>query len=379
MTNTDTTVAHTAVSQDRILCIGKRFYTNKDTLVEKFGRVYRLPALWADEGAKVLLWLVDYHTRTHARQESGGFQVFSAPAIGFSSLKALFRAIRLRPDIVVASGDCYVGLMGWMIARVCGAKFVFDIYDKYDEFAGYRRLPGFDPFEFLRKRADLKLFCSRGLMRAYGGEQSSGPSLFVANGVDETMFRPMTMAKCRSALDLVQDRLLVGYFGSMEPDRGVGDLLAAIELLRSEGLDLELLVCGKPDSSTPLDRSWIIFRGMVAHEHMPLYLNSCDLLAIPYRESPIMEMGASCKIAEYLMCGRPFVSTSTGNFTSNFPTQAAELGPGMCPPGDVAALASAIRFQLSDARLLTRPMDMAWTEIAKSALAGFHAAGMRSS
>ena len=192
--------------------------------------------------------------------------------------------------------------------------------------------------------------------------------MFVPNGVDDSIFVPLPRGECREQLGLGQADLLVGYFGSMEPDRGVGDLLAAMEILRADGLDVRLLVCGKADPATPLDRDWIEFRGMVPHDQMPKYLNSCDLLAVPYRESPIMEMGASCKIAEYLMCRRPLVTTSTGNFTSNFPVQADELGPGMCAPGDVAALARSIRFQLAERRVISRPSDMDWSSIAARAL-----------
>ena len=131
---------------------------------------------------------------------------------------------------------------------------------------------------------------------------------------------------------------------------------------------MRLLVCGRMDPSVVLDKDWIIYRGMVPHDQIPLYLGASDLLAIPYRESAIMEMGASCKIVEYLMSGRPIVTTSTGNFISNFPVQARELGPGCCPPGDVEALAGSLRRQLQEQRIPSAPMGMSWTEVAAGAL-----------
>src|SRR3990167_6955580 len=377
MTPAESIEAAGAAKRPRILCIGKRFYTNKDTLLERFGRVYRLPMLWSRQGANVLLWVVDYHAKEPAQELAGRVRILSAPALGMSSFKALYAALRTRPEVVVASGDCYVGLLGWLLARISGAKFVFDIYDKYDEFAGYRRLPGFDPFAFLRKRADMRLFCSQGLQAFYAGEQAQGPSFLVRNGVDESVFVPLPKDDCRLRLDLPKHQVLIGYFGSMEPDRGVGDLLSAVEILRGEGLDLALLICGKADPAMPMEQDWVIFRGMVPHDRMPLYINSCDLLAVPYRESPVMDMGASCKIAEYLMCQRPMVTTSTGNFTSNFPLQASALGAGMCPPGDVSGIARSIRFQLAEKRVLSPPADMAWSSVAASALEAIRS-GVRS-
>lgn len=374
MTDTRSNTAGSApTGRDGVLCIGKRFYTNKDTLLEQFGRVYRLPELWAAEGARVLLWLVDYHGRLAVEKHDASLRILSAPVFSLASIRALATALRFRPRTVLASGDCYVGLLGWLLARVSGARFVFDIYDKYDEFAGYRRILGFDLFAFLRRRADLQFFCSRGLRDSYAGESATAATAVVPNGVDVAVFAPKDLHECRRTLGLPAEDLIFGYFGSMEPDRGVEDLLAAVHILRSEGVDAKLLVCGKASTAIALDSDWIEFRGMVPHAEMPDYLNACDLLVVPYRESPIMDMGASCKIAEYMMCGRPLVSTSTGNFTFNFPTQAEELGPGLCRPGDVSAMVRSMRFQLTERRVLSQPADMGWDKIAAVALAAIHA------
>lgn len=355
----------------RILFLGKRFYTNKDTLLERFGRVYQLPSLWARQGHGVLLWLVDYHTRESKRESEGLFQVISTPVRGLALFKGLVAWWRLKPDIVVASGDCYVGLLGWLLARLGRATYVFDIYDKYDEFAGYRKPAGFDLFGFLRRRADLSFYCSRGLQQFYADEACE--SVYIANGVDDASFAPRSREDCRKALELPAEESLIGYFGSMEADRGVADLIGAMEILRSEGVKVRLLVCGRADPALPLDQDWILFRGMVPHSLMPCYLNASDVLVVPYRESAIMDMGASCKIAEYLMCGRPLVSTNTRNFVSNFPLQAAELGSDMCVPGDIAAMAGSIRRQLLAQRVVTRPTDMGWSHIAARALEAMEA------
>lgn len=353
--------------QESILFLGKRFYTNKDALAERFGRIYQLPSLWAAQGSRVLLWLVDYHGKQNVLEQHGSLQIQSTPVPGWSVPKALAAAWRFRPDVVVASGDSYIGFAGWLIARLCGARFVFDIYDKYDEFAGYRSVCGFDLFRFLRKRADLTLYCSRALKDAYS-QEGSGPGVIVANGVDGELFAPRDKLASRRLLGLAAAEVLVGYFGSMEPDRGVEDLLRALQILRETGEPVRLLICGKVNPAIPLDQDWVIFRGTIPHAEMPNYLNASDVLVIPYRQSAIMDMGASCKIAEYLMCERPIVSTSTGNFVGNFPLQARELGQDICPPGDVAALAQAIRRQLANPRILSPPTDMSWRQIADSAL-----------
>jgi hypothetical protein len=90
---------------------------------------------------------------------------------------------------------------------------------------------------------------------------------------------------------------------------------------------------------------------------------------LPYRRGPIIDMAASCKIAEYLLCDRPLVATDTPNFTSNFPKQASELGPALCSPGEPADLARAISLQLREPRIVSRPEEHTWSRIAGDTLA----------
>jgi glycosyltransferase involved in cell wall biosynthesis len=356
-----------------ILFLGKRFYTNKDALSERFGRIFHLPMEWSNAGNDVRLWLVDYHTREALDTRAGQLSIWSSPAASLRSVACLFRSLRRRPEVLVASGDCYIGLLGWLIARATRARFVFDVYDKYDAFAGYVRPLGWDLFGFLRRHADLLLFSSAPLARSLGQDPDAGGATLVPNGVDEAAFRPMPRAVCRNELGLDADAVLIGYFGGMEPDRGVADLILAIERLREAGSPARLLVCGKEHSSTPLDRDWIVHRGMVPHADMPKYVNAADVVAIPYRLSPFMDMGSSCKIAEYLMCQRPIVSTRTPNFVGNFPLQARQLGDGLCTPEDVPDLARAIDFQLREHVVVNAVPDLAWPGIAAHALSAIRA------
>jgi glycosyltransferase involved in cell wall biosynthesis len=351
-----------------ILFLGKRHYTGKDTLEERFGRIFHLPAEWRRCGREVMLWLVDYHGSRPESRELDGLPVLSTPVRSLSLWRQCLRMLgRHGPGIVVASGDCYIGLLGWLLARLRGARFVFDVYDKYDEFGGYVRPLGLDLFGFVLRRADALLFASQALAESLG-PRGRGDWRVVPNGVDGERFRPMDPGACRRELGLDETAVLVGYFGSMEADRGVVDLIDAVALLRARGGTATLLVCGRRDPSTALEREWIIYRGMVAHALMPAYLNAADVLVVPYRRSALMDMGASCKIAEYLACGRPLASTQTPNLMANFPAQVAELGPALCRAGDPEDLARAIEYQLRERRVASPPEQMLWPAIAASAL-----------
>jgi glycosyltransferase involved in cell wall biosynthesis len=107
---------------------------------------------------------------------------------------------------------------------------------------------------------------------------------------------------------------------------------------------------------------------------MPAALSSCDVLALPYRQSDFMDSGASCKIAEYIAVGRPVVATRTPNLLSNFPEQSAQLDGLLANPGDVEDIARCLRKQVEDRHLVSMPAGMNWDAISLVALK--HVAGI---
>lgn len=350
-----------------VLFIGKRFYTNRDALRERYGRIYQLPWYWSRIGIPTRLWLVDYHTRETVDTVDGSLAVASTPVKNLTLFRRCLSprfVCKGRPDVVIASGDCYIGLLAYHIARRLRARFVFDVYDKYDEFGGYRRLPGFDPFRFLLHRADVLLFASKALLRDLSPDANR--DVLVANGVDMARFTERDRDTSRAALGLPVEPCMLGYFGGMEPDRGVADLIDAVGILRSQGMQLELVLGGKPAAGLDLHRDGVRYLGNVPYERMPLVLASCDLLAVPYRRSAFMDAGASNKIAEAVACRRPLVATRTPNLLANFPAQAEQLAGLLATPGNAADLARVIREQAFRRLLVDMPAEMSWQAIAQT-------------
>jgi glycosyltransferase involved in cell wall biosynthesis len=352
----------------RILFIGKRNYTNKDALRECFGRIYQLPLHWHDAGQSVELALIDYRGTRSEVSVADGFPVRSLPA---RNPRSLFRlrshVLHFQPDVIVASGDCFIGLAALWLARRVHAKFVFDVYDDYRTFGAYRAFLGWDAYGFLLRRADLVLYASRALAdrHAFGV-----PWHLVPNGIDPTRFKPIDREVARNRTELNETGMrLVGYFGGMDADRGVEDLIAAVGLLYAEDASLRLVLCGPARDGVAFDKPWVDFRGPVDHASIPDFINACDVVVLPYRRGPIIDMAASCKIVEYLLCDRPMVATDTPNFSLNFPEQASELAPALCKPGDPVDLARAISLQLQQPLVVSRPEEHTWSRIARNTLA----------
>jgi glycosyltransferase involved in cell wall biosynthesis len=276
------------------------------------------------------------------------------------------RAARSRPDVIVASGDCFIGLYALRLARKTGARFVFDVYDDYRAFGAYRVFANFNTFEYLCKRANHILFASRVLAECMVIDT---PWTLIPNGVDPSVFCPMDRAQARAAIGLADDGTRwIGYFGGMEAERGAVDLVAAVGQLCVHNPAIRLLLCGPQSSDVLLDAPWVEHHGMVPHEKIPLYINACDVVVLPYRRGPIIDMASSVKIAEYLFCERPIVATRTPNLIKNFEKQAAELGEAICAPGDATDLARAINAQLHHPVVASSPVKHTWDAIAKRAL-----------
>lgn len=348
-----------------ILFIGKRFNTNRDVLLEKFGRNYQFPFHLSMRN-NVSLWLVDYHSKNTIHSTDGPLNIISTPVKNLAVFCHYFSGNYKNSntiDIVIASGDCYIGFMAQRLAKKLRARFVFDVYDKYDEFGGYIKPLGVDLFGHLLKTADMCLFASRALMQSLG--QSARDSI-LSNGIDAKHFRPIDKTDARHKLKLSTVQIFIGYFGSMEPDRGVQELIAAVQILRQQGQDVELLLGGKADASLDISQPGIRYLGNVPFENVPYALAACDVLTVPYRRSSFMDAGASNKIAEAMACQRPIVATRSPNLTANFPEQAQALEPYLAEPSSPVSLVAALTKQLTDLKLVTPPSNIYWNEIAAS-------------
>lgn len=351
-----------------VLFIGKRFYTNRDALQEQYGRIWQLPWHWSQSGISTRLWLVDYHSLETVHTNKGTLEIVSTPVRTLSVFRRWLAERSRRSNkisFVIASGDCYIGLMGYRIARRLGAYFIFDVYDKYDEFGAYRRLPWFDPFSYLLNKAHARMFASRELMEHLNRRSES--DALVPNGVDLSRFHPMDMQASRYKLGISATSAYIGYFGSMTSDRGVADLVEAVSILRQQGTLVELLLAGHDQHNVIPRVSWIRFLGNLSYDKVPDAMACCNVLALPYRHSMYLDMASSCKIAEYLAIGRPLVATSTPNFKTNFPLQASQLGQLLAIPGNPKDLARAIDEQLKQKLLVPLPDAFTWQSIAAQA------------
>ena len=342
----------------RIHFICKRYYTNKDLIEDRFGRLYHLPVELARLGAQVSVDAIDYRNTLCKLLEEECIIFRSIPALPgklFSLPFFLYRnASNIKPDIIIASGDSHIGFMALLIAKKLHIPFIFDVYDYYPVFKG-NRIPGMKTmFRYAVQKADLVLCASEPLLNRLASLNEN--RLLVENSVDTSLFAPMEISQARKALRLDQESIFVGYFGSINAARGPL-LIEACRVLRKDFPTLYLLLAGKVDG-VEVKESWIRYLGDLPQRDIPTLINACNVVTIPYADTPFNRMCGACKIAEYLACGKPVVATRVSNHESIFHGVPASI----CDPTSYG-VADAVRKQLMSPELMPFPTHLSWKNI----------------
>jgi len=345
----------------RIAFVTKRYYTNQDLIEERFGRLFHLPVALAASGHEVMVVAVDYRSALDSESaDVAGVRFVSLPLKGRAFLRFWSRlrshVDAFEPDVVVGSSDTHFGWMAARLAKRARILFVFDLYDNYLAFAS-RRVPGFEHlFRRVVAAADLVTVVSQPLVDMVSPHASSVAE--IANGVDRNLFHPLHRDEARSFAGLENHGDLVGYVGSIEPERGIEELIEAVDRIRSEGHDVDLVLAGTNKLGGNWAADWVHYLGRLPQDRIPAVINSCNIVVLPYLSDDWGRYTYPNKLAEYVACGVPVVAT-------NLPQFAAVLDDrSLCRPGDAAAMAAAIAGQLSNPSGADPQRVSSWEEIA---------------
>lgn len=171
----------------------------------------------------------------------------------------------------------------------------------------------------------------------------------VPNGVDLERFDP---SRGRADIAGFAGRPIIGFTGSLKPWHGIDTLLEAYRMLVEEGSDARLLMVGEG----PM-RAWIEgfaagtrlagrinLTGWVDHADVPALLQTMSVAVAPY---PALDefYFSPLKLFEYMAAGRPIVASGIGQIDEVIEDGVTGL---LVAPGDVEALASAVRTLLKD-------------------------------
>lgn len=175
------------------------------------------------------------------------------------------------------------------------------------------------------------------------------------NGVDLCRFHPQVTGRdVRARYDL-EDRLVIGFVGSLKPWHGLDFLLDAFLRVGDEQPEAVLLVVGEGPGRAELQArvartgldGRVIMTGRVSHDEIPSYLAAMDLTVAPFLPQDGFYF-SPLKVVESLAVGCPVVAPRLGQLESLVADGVTGL---LFPPGDLSACVQCILSLLGDVSL----------------------------
>jgi glycogen(starch) synthase len=244
---------------------------------------------------------------------------------------------------------------------------------------------------WLANRADSLITCSAAMRTevAHLFEVDPAGITVLHNGIEPRRWRvrPAEVAEARAQYSPHGDPLLL-FFGRLEWEKGVQDLLAALPRIRRAHRGARLVVAGEGSHG-----AWLVeqarkhkvlrsvdFVGHLSDRALTAVLAAADAVVLPSKYEPFGIVALEAAAA-----GTPLVASTAGGLGEV--VRDGDTGLSFTP-GDVDALGSAVRSVLSDrpaavrraraakARLAT---DFDWASIAADTVAVYRSAVPRSS
>jgi glycosyltransferase involved in cell wall biosynthesis len=192
--------------------------------------------------------------------------------------------------------------------------------------------------ERLVGRADAITVASRFLQRRFGGT-------LIPHARDTDSWDPARYDRAAARARLgVSDERLVMFLGTPRGHKGVDDLVDAVGVV---GGDVKLVLVGADAAGESGRRwashPWVRLVGEIPFDDVPRYLVAADAVAVPQRATSDTVGQVPAKIFDAMALARPIVSTAV----SMIPEILDGCGV-LVPPGNVLALATALRRLLDD-------------------------------
>ena len=352
------------------LFVCKRYYTGKDVIRDRFGRLYEIPRQLSALGYHVTVLCLDYRGN---KPEEGVGQEFDRHGVRWlvvslhDVLRMRFRAIHkqlsgLGLDVVLGSSDIPCLWLSRLLARRERVPYVVDLYDNYESF-GQARIPGF------RYALRLSIRDASGVLAVSGPLKEKvvrdfapkAPVVVLNNGISRSVFCEGDRLKARNALGLPSGARLIGTAGNLSAMKGLDTLYAAWPALKSVADDLYLVLAGKVDPELPVPSSArVIYLGELAEHQVAELFRALDLGIIPAHDSEFRRYCFPQKLFEMVGCGLPVVAARVGAIAETL-----QASPQLLfTPGDADSLRLAVTSQLSRAHHVPVVVDE-WPDLVK--------------
>jgi glycosyltransferase involved in cell wall biosynthesis len=308
-----------------VLVLAKRFYTGKDMLMDRYGRIYEFARVLTSLGHSVYGIALDYRLSgvdgaVGCIQEGDltweTVRLFPNPVRGLRVyIKKINSAVTGHAtDIILSVSDVFHVVIGGWVAGKYRLPHVADLYDNYESFYA-ARIPGaISLFQHALERADGIVCVSQSLATYLQNKyRLQATPQIIRNAVDTQQFLPRNRINCRQKLHLPEGKILVGYGGALASSRGINVLFQAHRELKAVNPDIHLVLAGPVDRYTEIPVAKDIhYLGELEYTDMPEFFGALDVGIVSNKDSSFGRYCFPQKFFEMLACDTPVVIASTG-------------------------------------------------------------------
>lgn len=248
-------------------------------------------------------------------------------------VSAIFAAYKTKGkyDIVCASSPpLFVGISGWLIAKIKGAKFVFDVRDLWPDVAvkmgalnNEKAIKAAENIErFIYSKADLITVVTKSFKKSIIGKGFSHDKIeIVTNGTEPEVFNIKdNKSELRGELNLKKDDYLVSYVGNLGLAQGLNHIIIAAQIIEQQNIeDVTFLFVGDgPQKSNLMELvarlgvKNVIFRDRVPLDTAAKYMNASDVLLVPLGDDPIYSQFIPSKLFDSMAASNPVLLSVDG-------------------------------------------------------------------
>lgn len=162
------------------------------------------------------------------------------------------------------------------------------------------------------------------------------------SGVDVEHFQPQDATDRRRELGL-NGKFVLFYHGNVQPNRGLVELVEAMDLLRDLP-DVRLLIVGGGHEWSRLEKLvqekslvQVILKPGVPYNQIPGWIACADLCVVPLPDHPWWRVSSPLKLMEYLAMGKPVLLTDMQAHRAVIPADEDAFYVAQCHPQDFAA------------------------------------------
>jgi len=278
-------------------------------------------------------------------------------------LSSFFIGLGVRNVDVVwgTSPPIFQGITAWLLARLKGAKFLFEARDLWPDFAiavGVLKNPTLIKLsywleKFLYQRADQMMVNSPGYV-GHVGKRGARRVELIPNGADPEMFNPLDNGQAFRQKHALKNKFVVLYAGAHGISNDLTVVLETARLLKeNQKIQFVLLGDGKEknnlvDYAKNLGIKNVMFLPPVPKNEMATALAGADACLAILKPLDEYKTTYPNKVFDYMAAGRPVLLAIDGVIREV--VEAAGCGL-FAQPGDPAALAEAARNLAADPSL----------------------------